>query len=73
MEQLMEQLNYLLEKCKSEPEMEYLNSIRKSKIFKVKNILLKFDKDFRELKNREIKIKKRNGTPIYESITFTKT
>ena len=35
--------------------MEYLNSTRKDKVLKVKNSILKVVKDFRELKDREIK------------------
>ena len=37
--------------------MEYLNSIQKNKILKVKNNLLKLKKCFRELKDRETKIR----------------
>ena len=35
--------------------MEYLNSTRKGKVLKVKYSILKVVKDFRELKDREIK------------------
>ena len=59
MEQLMEQLNHFLKKYKSEPEMEYLNIILKNKELKVKNNLLKLEKDFRKLKDREIKLKRK--------------
>ena len=40
--------------------MEHLNSIQKYKISKTKNSFLKLEKDFRQLKDREIKIRKRN-------------
>ena len=59
LEQLMEQLNHFLKKYKSEPEMEYLNIILKNKELKVKNNLLKLEKDFRKLKDREIKLKRK--------------
>ena len=39
--------------------MEYLNIILKNKELKVKNNLLKLEKDFRKLKDREIKLKRK--------------
>ena len=41
------------QKYKNEPEMEYLNSIQKKQ-----NSLLKLEKDFRELKDRGMKMEK---------------
>ena len=39
--------------------MKYLTSIQKNKILKVRNSLLQFKKDFKELKDRETKISKK--------------
>ena len=59
MKQLMEQLN-CLEKYKIEPGIEHLNSIPENRKLLVKNSLLKLGKRFqRELKDREMKIKKK--------------
>ena len=38
--------------------MEHLNNTQKNKILEVKNSLLKFEKDFTQLKDREIRIRK---------------
>ena len=54
----MELSNCLLKKRRGEPEMELLNTIQKNKMVKVNNDLLKLEKDFRELKYREMKVRK---------------
>ena len=43
---------------KSETGMKHLNSFQKNKILKAKSSLLRLEKYFRELNNREIKIRK---------------
>ena len=45
-------------KCKSKPEMEHLNNTQKNKMLEVKNSILKLEKDFTQLKDREIRIRK---------------
>ena len=36
-------------------ERKYLNNMRKTQFFKLKNSLLEYEKDFMELKDRELK------------------
>ena len=66
----MELLSRVLEKYKSEPQLEYLNSIQENKILKVKNSLQKYRKDFRELKDRETKIRKEMGDLLTKPISL---
>ena len=53
----MEKSNRLSKTFKLEPEMEYLNSMQKTKKLKMKNSPLKPKKDFRS-KDRKMKTKK---------------
>ena len=62
MERLMEQMNCFLEKRKSGPKIKILSSIQKNKILKIKNSHLKLENNFRELRDRELKL---NERPIY--------
>ena len=64
-------MNLLLGKYESEPEMEYLNSIQK-KMLNETNSFLKLEKDFKELKVREIKIRNEMKYLFTKPITLSR-
>ena len=58
-------------------EKEYLNHMRKNQILKVNNSLLELEKDFtdlkdRELKDREVKIKREIEELFFKPITVSR-
>ena len=68
----MENQNYKNENI----ERTYLKNIQKNQFLKVKNSLLELEKDFiklkdRELKDREIKIKREIGELFFKPITLS--
>ena len=68
----MENQNYKNENI----ERTYLKNIQKNQFLKVKNSLLELEKDFiklkdRELKDREIKIKREIGELFFKPITVS--
>ena len=53
-------------------ERKYLNNMRKNKFLKVMNSLLKLEKDFIELKDREVQIKREIEELFFKPIILSK-